>query len=436
MWGWPRWDVLIQDIRYGLRTLRKSPGFATTAILTLALGIGASTAVFTVVDSVILRPLAFRDSGRLFAIWERVRMLGGEPTGPNPRHVDAWQSRATVFSGLTLFRYMGMGLAVDGQHPGLTGAVACLLPNLFDVLQVKPLLGRTFIAEDGSPGHEKVAVVTYPLWQSLFHGDRGAIGKTIRLDDNLLQVIGVLPPGFHFPNGNALRSFRARQPLAGAPEPAVFFPAALDMQHFEWNGNYGNWTTLGRLNPGVTIRQAEAQLNVLQDEIVEHLPDRRPGALTASVQPMQEAVVGESRTRLWLLMTAVIGLMLIACLNLANAQLGRALGRSREAAVRTALGAAKWRLVWNALAENLLIAGVGGVAGILLASAGLDLFRRYSPVDLPRLSEVHLNISALLFSLGLIVTASLISGILPAFRLLATDPHASLTAKQQPGDGQ
>ncbi len=421
-----RFEVFIQDIRYALRTLRKSRGFAITAILTLATGIGASTAVFTVVDSVILKPLTFRDSGRLVAVWERVRMLGGESTGPNPRHVDVWQSRAAVFSGLTVFRYMGMGLALDGQHPRLTGAVACLLPNLFEVLQVRPLLGRTFVAENGAPGHNSVAVLTYPLWQTLFNGDRGAIGKTIRLDDTPLEVIVVLPPDFHFPNGNALRSFRARQPVAGAPEPAIFFPVTLDMKHFEWNGNYGNWTTLGRLNPGVTITQAEAQLNVIEDEILQHLSDRRPGALTAFVQPMQEAIVGESRTRLLLLMGAVIGLMLIAFLNLANAQLGRALGRSREAAVRTALGAAKWRLVWNVLAENLLVAAIGGVAGILLAFIGLDLFRRYSPVDVPRLSEVHVNVTVLLFSLALIVTASLISGILPALRLLATDPHACL----------
>src|SRR5262249_47787116 len=152
-----------------------------------------------------------------------------------------------------------------------------------------------------------------------------------------------------------------------------------DLSQMEWNGNYGNYVTLGRLQPGVSVSQAEAQLNAIQLQIVQEMPanrrDKRPGALQAFVQPMQEAVVGDSSAGLWLLMAAVIGLMLIACLNLANAQLGRALSRSREAAVRTALGAAKWQLVWNVLAENLLLAAVGGAAGILLATAGLNLFR-------------------------------------------------------------
>ncbi|HEY2981486.1 MAG TPA: FtsX-like permease family protein, partial [Anaerolineales bacterium] len=248
------------------------------------------------------------------------------------------------------------------------------------------------------------------------------------LDGTPREVVGILPATFHFPNRNALRSSRSGQTVSGAPEPSVFFAAALDVKQFEWNGNYGTWITLGRLKPGVTISQAKAELNTIQDQVLQEMPAGRrdPGALRASVQPMQEAVVGDSRMRLWLLMAAVIGLMLIACLNLANAQLGRALARRREAAVRAALGAAKWRLVWSALAENLLLAVIGGVAGVLLASAGLDLFRRCSPVDLPRLSEVHLNRTVLLFSIGLTFAASLISGMLPALRLLSVDPQASL----------
>jgi predicted permease len=429
MWGRTSWDIFIQDLRYALRTLRKSPSFAATAILTLALGIGASTAVFTVVDSVVLKPLAYRESGSLVVAWERVRFLSGEPVGPNPRHVDVWQKRATAFSGLTFLRNMAMGLTLGAEHPRLVGTVACL-PNLFDVLQVQPLLGRTFMPEDGVKGHDNVAILTYPLWQNLFHGDAGVIGRTVRIDDIPREVVGILPAGFHFPNGNALRSTRSRQPVSGAPDPVVFFPVALDLAQFAWNGNYGNWIVLGRLNPGITTRQAEAQLTAIEAQIVQELPanqgDHRPGALLASVQPMQEAVVGDSRTGLWLLMAAVIGLMLIACVNLANAQLGRALARRREAAVRIALGAAKWRLVWSALAENLLLAAIGGAAGILLASAGLDLFRRYSPVDLPRLSEVHLNLTVLLFSVLLTFGASLLSGLLPALRRVSTDPQTSL----------
>jgi predicted permease len=434
MGSWTRSDIVIQDFRYAWRSLRKSPGFAATAILTLALSIGASTAVFTVVDSVLLKPLAYRDSGSLTVAWERIRFLGGEPTGPNPRHVEVWQKRATAFSGLTYLRRTAMGLTMGAEHPRLVGAIVSQ-PNLFDVLQVQPYLGRTFRPEDGVIGHDNVALLTYPLWQSLFHGDPGVIGSAIRMGDVPREVIGVLPAGFHFPNGNALKSFRSSQTVGGAPEPAVFLPAAVDLTQFEWNGNYGNWIVLGRLNRGFTVARAEAQLNAIQAQVVQEMPadqgNLEPGALLASVEPMQEAIVGDSRTGLWLLMAAVLGLMLIACLNLANAQLGRSLVRRRDAAVRAALGAAKWRLVGSALAENLLLAAIGGAAGVWLASAGLGLFRQYSPVDLPRLSEVHLNFTVLVFSAILTGAASLLSAMLPALRLMSLDPQGAL---QQSGN--
>ena len=429
MWGWTLWETIFRELRYAGRTLRKSPGFAATAFLTLALGIGASTAVFTVVDSVLLKPLVFHESGRLVACWERVRLLGDDATGPNPRHVEVWRQSAAAFNGLTYLQNAAMGLTMGAEHPHLTSAVVTL-PNLFVILQVHALLGRTFIPEDGVQGHDNVAVLTYPLWQDLFHGDPSAIGATIRLGDVSRQVVGVLPANFHFPSGSVLRSFRrADQSVSVAPDPAIFIPAALEITKFPWNGNYGNWFTLGRLNPGVTLAQASAQLNTIQAQILSDPAwpaDRRPGALGAWVQPMQEAIVGDSRTALWLLMAAVLGLMLIACLNLANAQLGRALTRSRESAVRTALGAAKWRLMCSALAENLLLAALGGTAGILLAKAALDLFMRDTPVGLPRLSEIHLNLDVLLFSILLTFGASLLSALLPAVRVLTADPQASL----------
>lgn len=419
----------MQDLRHALRTLGKSPAFAATAILTLALAIGAGTAVFTVVDAVILQPLPYRDSGSLVAAWERVRFLGGEATGPNPRHVDVWQKRATAFAGLTYLRIMSIGLAAGSEHPRVTGVVACAA-NVFDVLQVQPLLGRTFRPEDGVKGHDNVAVLTYSLWQSAFHGDPGVIGRMIRTDDNPREIIGVLPAGFRFPNANALRPFRSKQPVSGTPDSAIFVPVVFDLTQMSWSGNFGNWLTLGRLNRGFSIRQAEAQLSTISEQIVQEMPasqgDHRPGSILATVEPMQDAVVGQSRTGIWLLMAAVMGLMLIACLNLANAQVGRSLARRREAAVRAALGAGAWRLVWSALTENLVLSAIGGAAGILLAAGGLALFRRYSPVDLPRLAEVHLNLTVLLFSLALTFAASLLSGMLPALRLLSIDPQTAL----------
>ncbi len=429
MWGWTWLECLGQDLRYALRTRRKSAGFAATAVLTLALGVGASTAVFTVVDSVVLKPLAYRDSGDLVAAWERFPVISPDPVGPNPRHADLWQKRATAFTGLTLLRQGTSGLILDSDHPRLVGTVTAT-PNLFEVLKVAPMLGRKFVPEDGVEGRDNVAILTYGAWQGLFQGDPNVIGKTVRLGDTSRQVVGVLPAGFHFPNANSLRASRSKQAASSVPEPAFFLPAAIDFSQYGWAGDFGNWIALARLKPGSSATQAEAQLNAIEAQIFEEMPARerydRLRALRAYVEPMQEAVVGGSKMGLWLLMAAVLGLMLIACVNLANAQLGRALSRHREAAVRAALGAAKWRLVWNALAENLVLAAVGGGAGIGLAAAGIGFFRRYSPLDLPRLSEVHINVAVLLFSLALTFGASLLFGVVPALKLLRTDPQASL----------
>jgi predicted permease len=422
-------DAIVPELRLACRGLHKSIGFSTAAILTLALGIGASTAVFTVVDSVILKPLAYHDAGRLVCTWERVRFLGDDKNGPNPRHLDLWRQRSTAFEGLTLFGTRTGGLASGNDHPRRVGAVGCA-SNLFDLLEVPPLLGRTFHADDGKEGQEGVAVLTYPLWQSLFHGDPGAIGKMVRLDETPRKVVGVLPPSFQFPNVNALPPFGSRQATSEAPAPAIFYPVVFDYASYAWNGDYGNWVALGRLKPGFSVKQAEAQLNVISAEIAKQIPAKQspggPVLLSATVEPMQEAIVGNSRLGLGLLMAAVMGLLLIACLNLANAQLGRAMAHRRETAVRAALGAARWRIVWSSVAENLVLAAIGGTAGVLMAIAGLNFFRSSALVDLPRLAEVHLNWVVLSFAMAATLAASLMAGILPALRAQSADPQAAL----------
>jgi predicted permease len=340
-----------------------------------------------------------------------------------------WRKRAASFSGVALLRQAAIGITKGTDHPQLVGTVMAS-PNLFEILQVTPLLGRAFIPEDGVEGRDQVAILTYNLWQSFFHGDPNIVGKSVRIGDVPREVIGVLPNAFHFPNRNALRSFQSKQALSSVPEPSVFVPAAVDLSQFSWNGEYGNWIALGRLKSGVNIKQAQAELNLIETQIVQEMPanqrDDRPDSLQVFVQPMQEAVVGNSKTGLWLLMAAVLGLMLIACVNLASTQLARTFSQHREASVRTALGAPQWRLLWNSLTENLLLAAAGGAAGVFLASEALDLFRRYSPLDLPRLSEVQLNKTVLLFSFALTVGSTLLFSILPALSLLRIDPQAFL----------
>jgi len=369
MWGWTFWEVLVQDARHALRALRKTPGLAATAVLTLALGIGASTAVFTAVDSVVLKPLSYPESGRLVVAWERVHLMSADPVGPNPRHEDMWENSATSFTGFTLVRYNTASLLIGNEHPRLIGTVICS-PNLLDTLQVTPMLGRRFSPEEGVHGRDNVAILTYPVWQELFHGDPDVLGKTIQLAQTPRQIVGVLPAGFHFPNANALRAFTGKQPASGVPDPGILIPNVKDLSQYSWNGEYGNWVALARLKPGIPIRQAEAELQSIEARVMREIPARQLPAqftLSVSLQPMQEVVVNRSRSGLWLLLAAVGGLMLIACVNLANAQLVRAISRNREASVRTALGAAAWRLVWGAVAENAILALAGGAAGVLLA---------------------------------------------------------------------
>jgi predicted permease len=423
-------ESAIRDILYALRTLRKSPGFALLAVLTLALGIGASTAIFTIVDAVLLKPLAFRNSGDLVVVWERLRFLaGGGPLGPNPRHADLWAKRSTAFSGIALVRQSAQGLSVGAEHPRIAGTIAAYT-NIFEVLEVTPLLGRSFRPEDGVPGHDKVVVLTWPLWQTSFQADPNVIGKIVHLAGKTHEVVGVLPQNFRFPNANALHAFRSKQGAASVPEPAVFVPAALQLDQFSWNGEYGNWVALARLKSGKGIRQAETQLNSIEAQIVRDNLARGsnddPGALQAFIQPMQEAVVGDAKTELWFLLAAVLGLMLIACLNLANAQLGRALSRDREVAVRSALGASRWQLLRASVAESILLAVAGGAFGVLSAAGALNIFRRFSPVDVPRLAEVHINIPVLLFAIALTAGAGLLFGTLPALRFFRSGPQGAL----------
>lgn len=424
--------VFFAEIRYSLRNLWKAPGFALTAMLTLALGIGASTSVFTVVDSIILKPLSYRDSGKLVVIWERAKFLVTRSvpyTGPNPRHEVMWKERSSSFSDLCLLGVGTRGVSSGVDHPHLVGSVRAQ-SNFLNVLGVTPLLGRNFVPNEAIKGRDQVVILAYSIWQSMFHGDPNIIGQSVHLSDTPYEIVGVLPKDFQFPKRNVLSSFPSKQSATTGPPIEIVTPLAIDPNEYGWNSDYGNWIALGRLKHNVSVHQAESELNIIQRQIVNQMPagerDSSPDALLAYVQPMRDAMVGNSRRGLWVLMAAVIGLMLIACINLANAQLGRAVAREREAAVRSALGAFGWQLVWSSLSESLLLSILGGAAGIVLAFNGLSLFSRYSPVDLPRMTEIQPNFSVLLFAVLLVIGAALLFGIMPAINFVRTDPQKAL----------
>jgi predicted permease len=420
--GW-----MAQDLRYAWRTLARSPAFSIVAVATVALAIGATTAVFTVVNSVLLKPLAYPEPQSLVVAWERVPRMSAEPEGPNPGHFDRWLREADVFADLALLQHSSAGVTLGGDHPQLVGIVACM-PNLFSLLRVTPALGRLFVPDDGVAGHDARVVLSFQMWQTLFNGDPGVVGRTVRIADVPREVVGVLPATFHFPNGNALRPYRTGQTATDVPEPAAFLPAVINPTDIGVMGDFGNWVAIGRLKPGVTPRQAQAQLSTIQARLAREIGARLgfdPG-LDAIVEPLQDAVVHDTRRGLWLLMAAVGGLMVIACVNLANAQLGRVLGRRRESAVRVALGADGSRVLAPLLVESAVLTFTGGGLGVALAVAGVRLFRSLSPIEIPRAQEIHADWSVLLFALGIAAVTTVGAGLLPALAVLRADPQAVL----------
>ena len=423
--------MLLRELRYAIRNLTKAPGFAVTAILTLALAIGASTAVFTVVDSVILKPLGYRHSGRLVVIWERVKFLATSAvpyTGANPRHEDYWKQRSRAFSDMCLLGVGTRGVSLGVDHPHLVGSIRAE-PNFLNVLEVTPFIGRNFTPYDAVKGRDTVAIITYSMWQQLFHADPNVIGRSLRVSGISYQVIGVLPKDFRFPKRSVLSSFPSKQGVATAPEVQILMPVAVNAADYGWDSDFGNWIALGRLKAGVSVQQAQSQLDIILRQMIDELARGQnlpPDALLAYVQPLQDAMVGSTRQGLWMLMAAVIAVLLIACVNLANAQLARAVSREREAAVRSALGASKWQMVLSWLSESTVLAVVGGAGGILLAFGALALFKAYSPVELPRIAEIQPNLPVLLFALVLVIGSALLFGIMPGLNSVRADPQKAL----------
>jgi len=429
---------ILPDLRYGWRQLRKSPGFAITAVLTLALGIGATTALFSIVDGVLLKPLAYRDSGRLVAVWERVRFLEKlfPYTGPNPRHAEIWKRHARSFSDMSMLQANSVGVSRgEADHPSLIGRVVAQ-PNLLDLLGVQPFIGRNFLPEEATDGHQHVVILTWRLWQNIFHGDRDAVGKTILLAGSPYHVVGVLPREFYFPKANELTSSPIARQL---PEIELISPLVIDpSRNYGWMSDFGNYVVLGRLKPGVSVVQAQQELNLLAEDILRQVPpsqldDPAKFALSAYVQPMKEAIVGKTASRLWLLFAAVASVLLIACVNLANAQLARFAAHDREAAVRCALGASSSRLLQNALAEIALLSCAGGLFGIALAFVAVRWFARYAQLAIPRMGTVSINFGVLVLSITLTVGAAFIFGLLPALRLLRIRPQQVLQNTSRTG---
>jgi putative ABC transport system permease protein len=412
-------DSFLQDIRYAIRTLVRTPGFTVVAVLALGLGIGANTAIFTVVNAALIEPLPFRDPNRIIALWEESARAPGRNNTISPANFIQWSERATAFETMAAMVDTRSNLTGDGDPEEVT--VQNVTAQFFPLLGVTPLIGRPFTDAENRDPQAAVVILGYDFWQRRFGGDRGVMGRTIRLNGRPNTIVGVMPQGFQL--------FIKSRSLAGKPSD-LWTPYVFNAEARTWSGRF--LEAIGRLKSGTSVEAAQTQLTTIASALAVEFPQRNAN-WGARVVPLRAELSDEYRRALLILTGAVAFVLLIVCANVANLLLARGAARRREFAIRAAVGAARARVVRQLLTEGLVLASAGGVLGLLAAGWGIELLLALSPVDLSTSGPVRLNGVVLAFSAAVSIATAVVCGLAPAFAGTRVDAHDALSDARQVG---
>ena len=390
-------QTLRQDLRYGVRMLTKNPGFTVVAVLALTLGIGANTAIFSVVNSVLLRPLPYSEPGRLVQLWEvDARKKTSEMPASYPNFAD-WRDQKNAFEEVAAYSDWTFNLTGTGEPERIRSAI--ISPAFFSTLGIKPIRGRIFLSGEDERGKDLVAVISESLWRRRFDSDPNIVGRSLNLDDKSFTVIGVIARG-------------VQAPLL-SDEIELWAPLSHGFGFTDRDSHYLN--VVARLKPDATLQQAQADMNTIAGRLEQQYPESNKGR-SVRVVSLNEQIVGDFRTSLLVMLGAVAFVLLIGSANVANMSLARATARQKEMAIRTALGAGRWRIVRQLLTESVLLSLLSGTLGLLVAIWGIDLLVALSPADLPRVREVTIDLRVLAFTLAVSLLTGILFGLLPALQ--------------------